>query len=393
MRWTITKKAFVRSLPENPHPVILPAPPVAKSLARIRASLRARGLDACLISRPENRAYLSGYFACDTSIDESSGILLIRTADPPLLLTDSRFQLHATEETAGHGYKVLIYERGILRYLSSLLPRLGIRKIGFEARYTLHSFANTLIAQCGRQAIDAVPFDGVCERLRSLKDATELDALEQALFLAEKALQQVVASMTEDASERDVALALDNTMIRLGAEGPSFPTIVAAGCNGAKPHAVPTGRTLFPGEPIIIDMGAKLHGYCSDITRTVFVGEPDEQTRLRVRQVRRAQKAAIKAIRPGVPCSEPDRIARQVLQQHDLDRFFTHSLGHGVGLAVHESPSLNKNARKHFTPGMVITVEPGIYIPGWGGIRLENTVAVTETGARVLNRDATFLDL
>ena len=383
----------MRSLPENPHSGIRPAPPVAKSLARIRASLRARGLDACLISRPENRFYLSGYLACDTSIDESSGILLIRTADPPLLLTDSRFQLHATEDTAEHGYDVLVYHAGILHFLSSLLPKLGVRKIGFEGRYTLHSFANALIAQCAHQGIDAVPFDGVCERLRSLKDATELDALEQALLLAEKALQQVVASMTEDACERDVALALDNTMIRLGAEGPSFPTIVAAGPNGAKPHAVPSGRTFCPGEPIIIDMGARLNGYCSDISRTVFVGEPDEHTRFRVRQVRRAQKAAIKAIRPGVTCSEPDRIARRVLQEHKLDRFFTHSLGHGVGLAVHEAPALKKNARKHFTPGMVVTVEPGIYLPGWGGIRLENTVAVTETGVRVLNRDSTFLDL
>lgn len=381
------------SLPENPRSGRRPAPPVAKSLARIRASLRARGLDACLISRPENRFYLSGYYASDTSIDESCGTLLIRTADPPLLLTDSRFQLHATEETAEHGYEVLLYQHGILRLLSSLLPKLGVRKIGFESHYTLHFFANTLIAQCAQQGIGAVPFDGVCERLRSRKDITELDALEQALLLAEKALQQVVASMTENACERDVALALDNCMVRLGAEGPSFPTIVAAGPNGAKPHAVPSGRTLCPGEPIIIDMGARHNGYCSDITRTVFVGEPDELTRFRVRQVRRAQKAAMEAIRPGVPCSEPDRIARRVLQKHKLDRFFTHSLGHGVGLAVHEAPALKKNARKHFAPGMVVTVEPGIYIPGWGGIRLENTVAVTETGARVLNRDSTFLDL
>ena len=182
-------------------------------------------------------------------------------------------------------------------------------------------------------------------------------------------------------------------MREMGASGPSFATIVAFGTNAAKPHAVPGPRVLVPGETVLIDMGLVLDGYCADMTRTVVVGKPDPVFRERLRIVRRAQLAAIDVIRAGVTSREVDLAARRVIREAGYGAQFGHALGHGVGLEVHEEPRLSSRCRKKLCAGMVVTVEPGIYLPQWGGIRLENMVVVREGGCEVLNRDTTFLDL
>jgi Xaa-Pro aminopeptidase len=182
-------------------------------------------------------------------------------------------------------------------------------------------------------------------------------------------------------------------MMRRGAEAAAFPTIVAAGPNGALPHAVPSERKIKEGETIIIDMGLKLDGYCSDMTRTVVLGRPDEKTVKIIRLVRAAQRAACKTIKAGILARDADRAARRIIAGAGYGGNFGHGLGHGVGLAVHEPPSLNRRRRNKLLPGMVVTVEPGIYLPGWGGVRLENMVVVEEKGCTILNRDKTFLDL
>lgn len=186
---------------------------------------------------------------------------------------------------------------------------------------------------------------------------------------------------------------LENAMRANGAERPSFETIVAGGPNGALPHAVPGPRPLRQGEPIVIDMGLILDGYCSDMTRTVVLGTPDEKTVALFRIVRQAQLAATSAIRAGITGKEADRAGRDVIRRAGLGENFGHGLGHGVGLAVHEAPSLNRRNGRKLHTGMIITIEPGVYLPGWGGIRLENMGVVEDDGCRILNRDTTMLDL
>ncbi len=361
------------------------------TLSRLQRLLARRRFDALLVSQPENRRYLSGYSATDSSIAESSGVLLIPRRGTPLLLTDSRFELHAREEAVG--FEVLLYAKGLLVLLEGLLPRLGVKRLAFEGHWTLYATARKLIDMTAKQGIEAQPLSGLVEELRLCKGREELAGIEKSVLLNETVFQDIVATLREGETEREVALRIENAMRARGAERPSFDTIVAGGPNGARPHAVPGARPLRRGEPIVIDMGLILSGYCSDMTRTVVLGTPDEKTVHLVRIVRQAQLAAIAAIRAGITGREADRAARQVIRRAGFGDNFGHGLGHGVGLAVHEAPSLNRRNGKKLRAGMVITIEPGIYLPGWGGIRLENMGVVAEGGCRILNRDTTMLDL
>ena len=360
-------------------------------LATLRAQLQRRRLDGMLVSQPENRRYLSGYTASDHDIGESSGLLLLPSHGSPLLLTDSRFQLQAESEATG--FEVILYKKGLLALLSQLLPTLGIKKLAFESHYLLHSTFLALEKMASKVGIALAPLTGLVEKLRVVKTAEELKKIEAAVLLNERVFQEVYQELAPGLSEREVALRLETTMRKMGAEGPSFPTIIASGPNGALPHAVPGPRKLAPGEPIVIDMGLILDGYCADMTRTVVLGEADAKTVALFRLVRQAQLAGLAALRPGVGGQEVDRAARQVIRQGGYGAYFGHGLGHGVGLAVHEAPSLNFRNRKTLRPGMVVTIEPGIYLPGWGGIRLENMAVITADGYRLLNRDTTYLDL
>jgi len=360
-------------------------------LPRLQHLLRRRRLDALLVSQPENRRYLSGFTATDHSINESSGFLLIPKNGRPLLLTDSRYQLQAEREVVG--LDVVIYQRGLQPLLKTLLAKLGVKTLAFEATYFLHAKYLALAKLAKTLTIDLSTFDSQIERLRLIKDADELAAIKRSVALNEKVFQQIYPTIRPGQTEIDIALALENAMRLLGAERPSFDTIVASGPNGALPHAVPSHRTLCLGEPIVIDMGLILAGYCSDMTRTIVLGTPDDHTVDLFRLVRQAQKAGLAALRPGVSGRMVDAAAREVINGAGHGAHFGHALGHGVGLAVHEAPSLSLRNRAQLRPGMVVTVEPGIYLKGWGGIRLENMALVTEQGHELLNRDATFLDL
>ncbi len=213
------------------------------------------------------------------------------------------------------------------------------------------------------------------------------------MALNEEVFGEVYGSLRPGQTEREVACRIESVMREKGADGPSFPSIVAAGPNAASPHAIPTARPINERETVIIDMGVRLRGYCSDMTRTVVLGRPDNKTIELFRLVRRAQLAGLATIRAGVKAKDVDRAARRIIAAAGYGDLFGHSLGHGVGLAVHEAPSLNRRNRMVLAPQMVVTVEPGVYIPGWGGIRLENMVVVEKDGCRLLNKDTTFLDL
>ncbi len=362
-----------------------------KPLDKIKAAIRRKGADALLVTQPENRRYLSGYTATDLSIAESSGVLLIPWRGTPLLFTDSRYQLQAEKEATGFEF---VHVRGsLLGALKPILSRLGLRRLIFESHYLLHGTAIKLMDLGQKQGVEMIPASGMIEKLRTRKSREEIQKIQQSVLLNESVFQEVFANLKPGQTEREVALAIESTMMQRGAEAVAFPTIVAAGPNAALPHAVPTDRVINEGETIIIDMGLKLDGYCSDMTRTVVLGKPDKSTVKIIRLVRRAQHDALKTIKAGILARDVDRAARKVIAGAGYGKNFGHGLGHGVGLAVHESPSLNRTRRNKLQPGMVVTVEPGIYLPGWGGVRLENMVVVEEKGCTVLNRDTTFLDL
>lgn len=371
-----------------------PAPaPVIDYQGRIdtlKKRLRRKKVDAMLVGRPENRRYLSGYRAPDHGISETSGLLFICTRGPTRLLTDFRYQLQAETDTT---LEVLLYQRGILALLNKLLGDDSIRRLAFESHYTLHSFSLKLQDMAERKGLELVPLTDFIEQQRQIKSEAEIELMRRSTALNESVFQDIRQRLRPDMTEIEVASAVESRMRELGAERPSFDTIVAAGENGALPHAAPTGKVLGNDTAVTIDMGLVLDGYCSDMTRNVLLGSPGQAYRNIHRIVRRAQKAGIAAARPGALMKDVDRAARSIIGEAGYSKYFGHSLGHGVGLAVHEAPSLSQRSRRKLQPGMVVTIEPGIYVPGLGGVRLENMVVIRDDGCEVLNHDTTDLDI
>jgi Xaa-Pro aminopeptidase len=361
------------------------------AIAKLKSRLANRNLDAILISQPDNRRFLSGYSATDHGIEESSGVLFIPRRGKPLLLTDSRFELDARREAPD--FSVQLYTKGMLALLADILQEQQIKRFGFESHYTLHSTSEQLFKQCKKNDIEAIATTGIVESMRLCKSEEELAKLQNSVRLNEQVLQEALTTIKPGITEIEVAITIESLMRKRGAERPSFDTIVASGENGASPHAVPGNRRLREGEPIVIDMGLVLDGYCSDMTRTIVLGAPEPKTIEISRIVRRAQLAGMAAVCAGKTGKQVDTAARTIINEAGYGTQFGHGLGHGVGLAVHEPPGLSPRYTKKLRAGMVVTVEPGIYIEGWGGVRLENMVVVTKDGCLNLNRDETCLNL
>lgn len=360
-------------------------------VVRLQATLRRKKIDALLVSQPHNRRYLSGYTAPDHGIQETSGHLLIPAVGQPYLLTDSRFTIQAEAEAPL--FEIVTSSKGLLKLLEQLQKNIGFQSLAFESDYYLYASFCRLADLCAKKGWILRPEKDLIEQMRVIKDEHELRLLRRSTALNEKVFQSVYASIKAGVSEQEIALAIELTMRKMGADRPSFDTIVAFGTNAAQPHAVPTDRELVTGDLVLIDMGLVYKGYCSDMTRTFVVGKPDQSFLDRHRLVRQAMLAGISALRAGVTGAEVDRAARQVLVEAGYGDAFGHGLGHGVGIAVHEEPRLSPRWRKQLQPGMVVTVEPGLYLAKWGGIRLENMVVVTQEGAEILNQDTTWLDL
>ncbi|NOX25474.1 MAG: aminopeptidase P family protein [Deltaproteobacteria bacterium] len=357
----------------------------------IQARLQRRKIDAILISQPDNRFYLSSFSARDYDISESSGYLLIPRSGTPLLLTDFRYQEQAERECSN--FEVMIYKNGLWGLLARLCKSLNLCTLAFESHYFLYEQALRLKNICQDLHIALLPISNLVEKLRVNKSHLELDLIRRSVRLNERVFQEIYPTISAADTEIDVALRLENAMRTLGATGPSFATIVASGPNAAMPHAVPSRHKIVPGVPLIIDMGLVLAGYCSDMTRSIVLGTPTPQTVNIFRIVRQAQLTAIKAISPGTLCKDVDAAARSIISANGFGANFGHSLGHGVGVAVHEEPRLGPRCAKKLRAGMVVTIEPGIYIPGWGGVRLENMAGVTVDGCEIFNNDKTFLDI
>ncbi len=362
-----------------------------KRIKKVQARLRRRKIDALLVSQPENRRYLSGYKGGDHGIGETSGVLIIPASGSIHLLTDFRYQLQAEQDVPWA--TVHIYRKGLLKLLVDLLPELKITNLGFESHYTLHSVAGKMSSTLQKKGIRLVPLTNLVEKLRIIKDEDEIELLRQSVRLNEKVFQKIFPTIGGKMTEIELALAIETLMRRKGAESTSFDSIVATGKNSALPHAVPGRTKIKKNKSLTIDMGLVLNGYCSDMTRNFVPGKATEKYIRLHRLVRKAQLAGLEKIRAGVTGKEVDGAARTVIADGGYGTMFGHGLGHGVGLAVHEEPRLSPLSRKKLKAGMIVTVEPGIYLPGWGGIRLENMVVVREDGYENLNTDTTWLDI
>ena len=360
-------------------------------IKRLQGKLKGKKVDGLLVSKPENRRYLCGFRGGDHGIGESSGLLLVPASGRVHLLTDFRFKLQAEQEVPWA--EVVIYSKGVLKLLGRLLPDLTIRSLAFESDYTLHSFADKMTTTLVKKGIKVVPTDGLVETMREIKDEVEISLIRNAVRLNEEVFTEIYSTIENYPTEIDIALAIETAMRRKGAERPSFDTIVASAKNGALPHAVPGSGPVEKNGSLTIDMGLILEGYCSDMTRNLVVGEPSKRYVELHRLVRKAQLAGMAAVRAGARCCDVDKAARDIIVEAGYGPYFGHSLGHGVGLAVHEQPRLSSRSNKKLKAGMIVTVEPGIYIPDWGGIRLENMLVVREDGGENLNSDTTWLDL
>jgi Xaa-Pro aminopeptidase len=340
---------------------------------RLRSLFSGIRADAYLVTHLPNIYYLCGFSG-------SAGVLLVEQ-NRATLFTDSRYTLQAHEEVE-HA-RVEITRHGPLRAVGSLLRRRGRLRAAYSA-------SNLTVAQ--RTALEGAAGSGVrwvdggdaVEKLRAVKSPQEIDAMRAAAILISEVFEEALPAIKPGISELDVAAELEYAMKKKGASGPSFETIVAAGRRSAWAHARPSPNPLRKSQLVVLDQGAILRSYCSDMTRTVFLGRAPANVRRLYRAVLAAQEAAKAAIRPGVSGESVDSAARRVLKGEHLAQYFTHSTGHGLGLEVHEMPRLGKGEKTILEEGMVITVEPGVYVEGLGGIRIEDDVVVTATGGEDL---------
>jgi Xaa-Pro aminopeptidase len=358
---------------------------IENRIKRLRESLSDTDIDTLLVLVGENRRYLSGFTGEDTLFDESAGGLLI-SETALILATDSRYELQARNEAPL--YDVICYREGLAKELPGVLKKLNTKRLGFESvRISFMQYQKIIEAlEKADCAVELIAVEEIVENLRIIKEEPEVDLMRQALQIAEEVFSACMQQLRAGMAEKELAWLLEKGMRESGADGLSFPPIVASGPNGALPHAIPGDRVIQEGEPILFDWGARLNGYCSDISRTVVIGSPDSTFKKVFDTVLDAQRLAIDAIKPGMSSKAVDKIARDFIEEKGFGGKFGHGLGHGAGLAIHESPRLSPLKDIRLEPGMVTTVEPGIYLPDWGGVRLENMVVVTDDGAEVLNR-------
>ena len=344
-----------------------------KRVTALRPRLVDLELDALVVTSPENIRYLSGFTG-------SLGYLIIGT-DAAEILGDSRYWLQMQAEAPAFRLMPSGPSHGLWALIAQRLKALGLRRVGFESFHlTFDQHQRLSAALSPEQALVATA--GLVEDLRIVKEDDEVELLRTVASIAGRAFDRVRAAIRPGLRERDVAFLLEQTFRELAADGPAFETIVAAGERGALPHGRASDRVIESGDMVVVDFGAIAAGYHSDTTRTIVVGEPTPEQARVIEAVRQAQLASIALMKPGVTADEVDRRAREVLagEQHA----FGHGLGHGIGLQVHERPYLSPTDHTPLRPGMVITNEPGIYIPGWGGARLEEMVLITEAGPEVL---------
>lgn len=344
-------------------------------LREVVKELKRRKLDCLLVTHPANWYYLSGFTG-------ECGALVV-TSYGTTLLTDGRFTAQAKEESGG--IRVVLQKGSLYPAVGEWLRQRGMRRAGYDpGQWTVaqwRALRKAFGTKC--RAIEAA---GVVERLRTKKDPQELAEMRKAALLAGEVLESVLKLIKPGVRENEIAAEIEYRMKQRGASGMSFETIVASGRRAALPHARATAKRLRRNELVVLDLGAILRHYCSDITRTVHVGRASARIRKWYRAVQEAQEAAVAAVQAGVTCGEVDAAARDVLKKNRLDAYFVHSTGHGLGLEVHEEPRVARGQAIRLEAGNVITIEPGVYVEGVGGIRIEDDVAVRSHGSEILTR-------
>ncbi|HVA93872.1 MAG TPA: Xaa-Pro peptidase family protein [Candidatus Dormibacteraeota bacterium] len=347
--------------------------PATKRIKTLRAALAALGVDALLETHPPNVYYLSGFSG-------DSGALLVESSSATLF-TDGRFTIQAKQEAPG--FRVRIHRGSLLEAVAEHLkkkarPRVAVApsRLTLSGWKALRKFAGKNIRWMG--------IDGIVDDLRAVKDPFEIDRIRDAARLGSEVMQEAIGLIRPGVTEIDIAAEIGYRMRRKGASGESFEAIVASGPRSALPHAGPTERRIGKNELVVLDLGAILRHYCSDLTRTVYVGRAPLRVRRWYQAVLEAQSAARDALKSGVAAGAVDAAARNVLQHKGLGRYFVHSTGHGIGLEIHEDPRIARGQKRKLEAGNVVTLEPGVYMEGVGGIRLEDDALVTPRGCEIL---------
>ena len=352
-------------------------------IGEIQRRLLEAGAGSFVVTHPPNVFYLCGFTG------SAAALLIGRRA--ATLFTDGRYTIQAREEV--REARVHIVRRSLLTEASEEIHRMGRGHVAFEPAHLTIAQMRQLQSRV-RRGTRWIAWEGVLEKLRSVKTAEEIARIRAAAQLAGDVFEEVLRLVKPGVTEMELAAEIEYRMRRKGASGPSFSTIVASGARSALPHARATSKPLKKNELVVFDLGAILRGYCSDMTRTVFIGRASTKVRRWYRAVLEAQQAARDAISPGVKASQVDAAARDVFARYGLGRHFTHSTGHGLGLEVHELPRLARGEKAVLEPGNVVTVEPGVYFEGIGGIRVEDDVAIVAGGTEVLTRaKRNFLEL
>lgn len=347
-------------------------------LARLRQKFPEQEIDGFLVSRPENRYYLSGF-------DGSAGYLLI-TIGNEVLATDFRYLEQAKRQAPS--YEIFKIDGDLGDWLPELTGGLNLRRLGFEAGHLTYARYRKLSEALKKVklAVRLIPVDGLVESLRAIKEPEEIEFIARAVAITDAALEYAKAIISPAMSERKLAWEIEKFLREEGSQATPFDFIVASGANSALPHAKPSPKRFNPGEPIVIDIGARVSGYSSDLSRTICLDNSDEVFSKVYDTVLGAQLTAIAMIKEGMTGEEADRLARIVIEEAGYGEAFGHALGHGIGLTPHEAPRLGPKSPDKLLNGMVFTVEPGIYISGWGGVRIEDVATIENGKIRVMSK-------
>ena len=351
---------------------------IGDRIQKLRQGLGEKEIDGIFISQPENRRYLSGF-------DGSAGFLVITPQDK-ILATDFRYLAQAKSQAPD--YEIFPISNDISHWFPKLVAELDVKRLGFEAGHLTFSLHRRLcdILNKGKSQLKLIPVDGMVESLRAIKEPEEIELITRAADIADAAMEYIQQKIRPGMTEREAAWEIEKFMREKGSQPVPFDIIVASGPNSALPHAQPSARAVQNGEPIIIDIGAKAGGYCSDLSRTICLGTPDDTFKKIYDTVLGTQAAAMAIIKPGMSGAEADQLARVIIEQTGYGEAFGHGLGHGVGLAPHEQPRLGPNSPEKLVDGMVFTIEPGIYLEGWGGVRIEDLVMMEKGKVREISK-------
>ncbi|MFH1190477.1 MAG: Xaa-Pro peptidase family protein [Candidatus Omnitrophota bacterium] len=346
---------------------------IQRRLALLKKSLKKITLDSILVTNRTNVSYLSGFPGHDS--------MLLITPDRDFFITDSRY-IEEAEDTLG-GFSVKLVERSTYDTISGIVKGLRLKKIGFEAMDLPYGVADRLYKLV--KGAKLFPVKDMIEEIRSVKDQGEIESIRETIRISKKVLDRVSGRVVPGAPEKAVAGFIEASFIGEGARS-AFDPIVASGENASKPHAIPSDAPIKDNAFVMIDIGAKFNGYCSDLTRMIALGRIRDRLKKIYVIVKSAQEKAIETIRPGARISDVDAAGRGYIAHKSFGRYFGHSLGHGIGMSVHEKPTVSRTNEGRLKAGMIFTVEPAIYIPKFGGVRIEDMVLVTEKGCEILTK-------